>query len=87
MLVVQQGLACLQQGAGPIEAMVVRADPTLDEMLAATLAGELLGGRPLPAAAERSLGMRCGERVDAGQRVARNFHAGNFQSDPHPGRR
>lgn len=52
MLVVKQGLSCLQQGAGPIEAMVVRTDPTLDEMLAAAFAGELLAGRPLPAAAE-----------------------------------
>ena len=32
--------------------MVVRLDPTLDEMLAAAFAGELLAGRPLPAAAE-----------------------------------
>jgi hypothetical protein len=52
MLVVKQGLAALQQGAGPIATMVVRLDPTLDEMLAAAFAGELLAGRPLPAAAE-----------------------------------
>jgi len=51
-LVVQQGLACLQQGAGPIEAIVVRADPTLDDLLAAALAGELLSGRSSPAGAE-----------------------------------
>ena len=52
MLVVQQGLACLRQGAGPIETIVVRADPTLDDLLAAAFAGELLAGRPLPKAAE-----------------------------------
>ena len=38
-LVVQQGLACLRQGAGPIEAIVVRADPTLT----------IFWPRPLPA--------------------------------------
>ena len=51
-LVVQQGLACLRQGTGPIETIVVRADPTLDDLLAAAFAGELLAGRPLPKAAE-----------------------------------
>ncbi len=51
-LVVQQGLACLRQGAGPIETIVVRADPTLDDLLAAAFAGELLAGRHLPKAAE-----------------------------------
>ncbi len=53
LLVVERGLACLRQGAGPIERMVVRLDPALDDLLAAAFAGELLAGSALPAAAEK----------------------------------
>ncbi len=51
-LVVGQGVASLRQAAGPIETIVLRSDPTLDDLLAATFAGELLAGRTLPAGAE-----------------------------------
>lgn len=52
MLVLHEGVKCLRQGTGPIERIVVDADPTLDDLLAATFAGELLAGRALPAGAE-----------------------------------
>ncbi len=47
-LVLENGIGCLRQGTGPIERIVVGADPTLDEMLAATIAAELRAGRSLP---------------------------------------
>jgi hypothetical protein len=47
-LVLEHGVGSLRQGAGPIERIVVGADPTLAEMFAATIAAELLAGRSLP---------------------------------------
>lgn len=52
LLVVERGLGCLQQGSGPIETIVVRADPVLDDLMAALFASELLAGRALPSGAE-----------------------------------
>jgi hypothetical protein len=52
VLVLKHGVASLRQGEGPIRQIVVGADPTLDEMLAATIAEELLVGRQLPAGLE-----------------------------------
>jgi hypothetical protein len=48
-LVLEKGPAALPNGTGPVTVIVVKADPTLDDMLAATLAAVQLDGRPLPA--------------------------------------
>lgn len=52
-LVFKQGLKCLPHGTDPIQTIVVDGDPTLDDVLAAIFAAELLAGRPLPAGAEQ----------------------------------
>src|SRR5262245_54046654 len=50
--VVEEGLSAFPQGAGPITTLVLPAEPTLDDMLAATLAQRLLDGQSLPPGAE-----------------------------------
>jgi hypothetical protein len=47
-LVLEQGPEALPRGAGPVHVIVVKPDPTLDDMLAATIAAVRLDGRPLP---------------------------------------
>src|SRR5947207_968436 len=47
-LVLHQGLDGLVRGEGPAECVVVDADPTLDDLLAATFAARLAEQRPLP---------------------------------------
>ncbi len=52
-LAIERGAAAFRQGAGPIEAIVVGADPTLDEMLAVAICEAQLAGRELPAGLSR----------------------------------
>jgi hypothetical protein len=47
-LAVEQGVQAFVQGPGPIERIVVQADPTLDDMLAAAFVERLLANQPLP---------------------------------------
>jgi hypothetical protein len=50
-VVLERGLDACPRSAEPIESVVVSADPTLDDLLAATFLMRLLEGRPLPAGA------------------------------------
>lgn len=47
-MVLQGGLDSLCRGSGPIQQIVVSADPTLDDMLAALIAERLIEGVPAP---------------------------------------
>ncbi len=47
-LVLEHGPDVLPHGNGPVTVIVVKADPTLDDMLAATIAAVRLDGRPAP---------------------------------------
>ncbi|HEX3996940.1 MAG TPA: hypothetical protein VHX65_00130 [Pirellulales bacterium] len=47
-LVLEQGLKCLRHGTGVVDTAIVSAEPTLDDLLAATFVMELLAGRELP---------------------------------------
>lgn len=50
-LALKEGLSAFPRGAAPIERIIVSADPTLDDLLAAEFVGLLLGGDKLPAGA------------------------------------
>jgi len=50
-LALKEGLSAFPQGAVPIKRIIVSADPTLDDLLAAEFVGLLLGGKELPAGA------------------------------------
>jgi hypothetical protein len=47
-LVLDHGLDALEQGPGPLERIIVSADPTLDDLLAALLVQRRLAGDPVP---------------------------------------
>jgi hypothetical protein len=47
-LVLQRGIAVFASGEGPIRRIVVDTDPTLDDLLAATITRRLLAGEDLP---------------------------------------
>jgi hypothetical protein len=47
-LVLDRGRNALPSGPGPVNTIVIKADPTLDDMLAATIAATQLAGRPAP---------------------------------------
>jgi hypothetical protein len=50
-LAVEQGPSAFLAGDGPVERLVIQADPTLDDMLAAAFIERLLAGAELPAGA------------------------------------
>jgi hypothetical protein len=44
----EKGLALFQRGSGPITRIILPADPSFDDLFAATLAGHMLAGQKLP---------------------------------------
>lgn len=52
VLAVKGGVDAFVRGQGPVQRIVIQADPTLDDMLAATFLARLVVGQPLPAGAE-----------------------------------
>jgi uncharacterized caspase-like protein len=47
-LLLERGVEAFPRGPGPVERVVLPADPTFDDLLAATFALRLLAGQPLP---------------------------------------
>lgn len=52
LLALERGVEGFLRGAGPVERIVVQADPTLDDMLAATFLSRILAGETVPAGAK-----------------------------------